>query len=428
MRHPNRPRPALVCLTVLCLLVAAAALRPRAGGAQVTSYTVTDLGTLGGPESKAFGVNNSGRVVGHSQPAPGSSLPFAWMGGAMTNMNSFGGTDGGAAYAVNESGYAVGNAAVSNNNAHVFVWSDIFGKKDLGTLGGVFATAFDINDANQIVGQSEIGQLIDRGFVWDSANGMRQITTLGGNSSAARGINNLGQIVGYSATRTGQTHAFLLSDGTMTDLGTLGTGSLSFAYEINDAGQVVGYSTTSTGGISPVFHAFLYTKEGGMQDLGALPGTSGRSVAYDINAGGEVVGYSEIARGVSRAFVWDSVNGMRDLNDLTAGSNWTLLEARSINNRGQIVGFGTNPSGFLHAFLLTPVRDGPPADEPAPCITAQSAITLPAPAPVQLPNKNRKALPLSPRPFTRGTAGQGVSKRTGKGGTETQDFISEPEP
>jgi probable HAF family extracellular repeat protein len=46
---------------------------------------------------------------------------------------------------------------------------------------------------------------------------------------------------------------------------------------------------------------------------------------------------------------------MRDLNGLVpAGSGWVLTEARAINDNGSIVGFGINPSGATHAFLLTP--------------------------------------------------------------------------
>ena len=53
--------------------------------------------------------------------------------------------------------------------------------------------------------------------------------------------------------------------------------------------------------------------------------------------------------------VWDDTNGMRNLNNLLpAGSGWTLTRATDINNDGFITGFGTNGSGDVRAFLLTP--------------------------------------------------------------------------
>ncbi len=48
---------------------------------------------------------------------------------------------------------------------------------------------------------------------------------------------------------------------------------------------------------------------------------------------------------------------MHDLNDLiVSASGWVLNSANAINDLGQIVGNGTNPSGQTHAFLLNPVQ------------------------------------------------------------------------
>jgi probable HAF family extracellular repeat protein len=46
---------------------------------------------------------------------------------------------------------------------------------------------------------------------------------------------------------------------------------------------------------------------------------------------------------------------MQNLNSLVkADPGWTLIEARGVNNAGQIVAIGENSDGSLHAFLLTP--------------------------------------------------------------------------
>ena len=44
-------------------------------------------------------------------------------------------------------------------------------------------------------------------------------------------------------------------------------------------------------------------------------------------------------------------------NLLVPGSGWVLTSAAAINDNGQIVGEGEGPSGYPHAFLLTPVPE-----------------------------------------------------------------------
>jgi probable HAF family extracellular repeat protein len=89
-----------------------------------------------------------------------------------------------------------------------------------------------------------------------------------------------------------------------------------------------------------------------------LFGTS--SKAWAINDAGQVVGSSGSQ---SQAFLWDSQNGMRNLNNLldpTTGAGWVITGARGINAAGQIVGTGTNAAfSRPHALLLTPVPQQP---------------------------------------------------------------------
>ena len=78
-------------------------------------------------------------------------------------------------------------------------------------------------------------------------------------------------------------------------------------------------------------------------DLGTLSGTF--SFGRDIDDDGQIVGEATLLDGSSHAFVWDSTNGMVDLNDyLTGGSGWTLQNAWNINASGNIAGSGSNGS------------------------------------------------------------------------------------
>ena len=393
------PMPYLLALT-LCFI----ALPPSSTG-QGLPYFVTDLGTLGGSESKAFAVNRTGRVAGQSTVSLGSSvsLPFTWNTSTLTNIGSLGGA-GGSAYAVNNLGYAVGAADTSTNESHPYIWSDIFGKKDLGIPGSQFGIALDINNANQLVGQYEIsasGSIQDRAFIWDSVNGFQPIATLGGTSNAAVGINDSGLIVGFSSVANGDTHGFLLSGGVLTDIPTLG-GHLGIANKINDGGQVVGYSTLPSTSANPPYHAFLWTPGNAPANLGTLGGN--RSIAWDINTSGQVVGSDELADGTSHAFIYTPESGMVDLNTLVPGSGWTLTQARGINDKGQIAGFGVNPSGAVHGFLLTVAIDEIPGGEPPPCFNSPTApiILLPRTNDVLLrPGPIRSGRKVAPAIFGR---------------------------
>jgi probable HAF family extracellular repeat protein len=68
-----------------------------------------------------------------------------------------------------------------------------------------------------------------------------------------------------------------------------------------------------------------------------------------------VVGFSFLpGTNVSHAFLWQG-GVLTDLNGLLSnGAGWTLTVATAVNPGGQIVGYGTDPDGLTHAFLLTP--------------------------------------------------------------------------
>src|SRR5258708_23797221 len=92
---------------------------------------------------------------------------------------------------------------------------------------------------------------------------MTALGTLGGSWSIAYAITDQNQIAGQGYTRGNRAaHAFRLSSGQMVDLGTLG-GSSSWGLAINNSGTVVGYGTPR----SKVYHAFISTHSGTMQDL-----------------------------------------------------------------------------------------------------------------------------------------------------------------
>jgi probable HAF family extracellular repeat protein len=344
MKSALRPRRPAHSLRRTPLRLAVERLEDRC----LLSYMVTDLGTLGGMDSYAYGINNQGQVVGESRVAGDVRVhAFLWQGGVMTDLGTFGGPDS-SAYGINDAGQVVGSADVVSNVYHAFLWDSSLGLQDLGTLGGTNSSASAINNHGQIVGSSDTsGTYTGHAFLYDAGQ-MTNLGTLGGPTSDAAAINDAGQIVG-SADTIDPSHspdAFLLSQGQMNDLGTLPGGYFSFATGINAAGEVCGWSSVPLA----YSHAFVY-KRGVMIDIGTLfggRGTPNYANAYAINDAGQVVGESSF-----KPFLY-SAGTMTDLNELIpSDSGWYLLSAHGINNAGQIVGFGDHNAAY-HAFLLTP--------------------------------------------------------------------------
>jgi uncharacterized membrane protein len=187
-----------VCLLVFALLPAVAVRRGRAQG---PTYTVTEVGTLGGPQSNANGMNNCGSVVGDSLPANSlSNHPFYYDGSQPVDMGTFGGGSG-TATAVNFSGEACGAADLSNGTTHPFVWTKSGGKTeiDISAIGGPFSSgwAYGINDSGVVVGIINTTSLVDVGFVWQQSTGIQSVQSFpGGGTSEAYAVNNAGRSSG----------------------------------------------------------------------------------------------------------------------------------------------------------------------------------------------------------------------------------------
>ena len=324
----------------LFILVGMAVLSIGVTAAHATTYSLTALGTLGGTYSAAYGINDSGQVVGESSIA-GNSATYAteWTNGIPTDLGTLGGTHS-TALAINASGQVAGYSfTAGNSDSHAMLWTGVTATD----LGGTVAAARGINAIGQIAGQSGFGGNNPHAALWNGTTP----TDLGvGLQSFAYGINASGQVVGIYRTAGGNDHAALWNGTSSTDLGTLG-GTDSWATGINDTGEVVGYSRTT--GNSDI-HATLWngTTSVDLAPLGA------RSEAFGINLSEQVVGYSTSANGQVRATLWDG-GSIIDLNTvLDSTDGWTLAYAEAINNSGQIVGYGVNGLGQTEAFLLTP--------------------------------------------------------------------------
>jgi len=330
---------------VIRILTILAVMTTPAAFAQVM-YSVSDLGTLGGSTSAATCVNSSGQIAGYAYTT-NDSHAFLWSGGNMTDLGTLPGGHSSVAYGINNSGQVVGSCNDSNDTEQAILYTGGT-MTELGTNG---SCANGINDSGQVVGWR--GSYV---IGWNGG-GVGDLGSLFGGgyeviSSSAAGINNNGQIVGtasgYDADEESQRGpvAFLYSGGTVVNLGSLYSGP-SYGVAINNKGQVVGNAAAKYTNYSWLYDAFFWNSNL-MTDLGTL-GTNNSSSANAINNNGQVVGKSG-----GHAFIW-SAGRMTDLNSLIPNnSGWTLQSANGINDGGEIVGVGINPSGLTHAYLLFP--------------------------------------------------------------------------
>jgi probable HAF family extracellular repeat protein len=352
---------------------------------------VTDLGALPPSEencSNAGAVNASGESAGTSEidevdPVLGVKEIRAvlWKQGEIINLGTLGGrVSVGSVGGINNRGQVVGAATnaildpfsflyslAGNSNGtqtRAFLWQHGV-MQDLGTLGGPDAWAFFVNERSQIAGQSYTnstpnpvtGIPTQDPFLWEDGR-MIDLGTLGGTLGVPSALNNRGQVIGTS-NLAGDNIAdpFLWDRGKLIDLftDTIG-GNPILAFAINDRGEIVGAAAFP----NAPFDAFLWRK-GLATDLGHLDNCS--SLAFGINSHGQVVGGTfSCADGThSRAFLWEN-GSMVDLNTLIPhNSDFRVVEAEAINDRGEIAGNGVPPGVSPadvntkgHAFLLIP--------------------------------------------------------------------------
>lgn len=320
----------------------------------VGAYEVVDLGPLAAVESRAMGINQAGDFTGFTRDEG-----FIDAGGVVTRLKL-----------VRSSGGSVQTTGI--NDAGVVslnIGTDAYLYQDGEYRRLPFLSPFNqrslvrgLNNAGLAVGHSRADGSGDHATLFREGQAV-DLGTLGGQESDATAINNAGVVVGWSQVPGGGRAFRWTSESGMEGLPGVEGRPISQAWAINDAGVIAGLWADFNGGLG----LLLWGPEG-VVEMGRFD--IGESRPYGINGSNQVVGVS-----ARRAFLWQT-NRLHDLNDLIVeGSPWTLMEARGINDAGQIVGFGllgaVDPTP--HAFLLNP-NPGPARTNRAPRVTVVQPV------------------------------------------------------
>jgi len=349
---------------VLITVGLASILAHTASAAIPQHYRMTDLGTLGGPESSAEAINNASppQVTGTSWLSDNyRRRAFIYTaGGSMISIDIADQTTFG--LGINDAGDVVGS---SDQGGFVYRNGVVTMLPPVSDTFTENQAAASINNNGVITGWAYAPTLDNtppHAFRYSLAdNSMVDLGTLGEQSTYSEGlaINLSGQIAGDVQDTTGWLQQAMFFDGAMSDIDAFSNSTYSYAVDLNDDAKVVGAISLALGNGYFDYPAFVYDHNNGatMTLLPHLPGSSW-SEAHGINNLGQVVGNS-LSGWDPHAVLW-SDNQVVDLNTMLEPSPLTpyvvLARAEDINENGWIIANGYDTRTWkTHAYLLEPV-------------------------------------------------------------------------
>jgi|GEM_PF-5370922 len=248
-----------------------ALLFPPTGATVPTSYTVQDIGNLGGTVTHVTALSNTGYATGYSEVPGPANHAFVYHAGTMTDIGVLQFDVRSIGSSVNNNGVVVGESLNASAETHPFVYTAAHGyqqvatpdHRNIGVLTG-------INDGEVMVGYYETTTHEIHSFNDLMDNSTYDLTTLAGVQGTAEAVNNSFAVVGDSSPTGGWSY---VGETTYSSLPNHGGKQNNFIRAVNDGGVIVGADLFGTH-----LHAVSYTN-GIEKDLGAL----GDAHVVDLN-------------------------------------------------------------------------------------------------------------------------------------------------
>ena len=221
-----------------------------------------------------------------------------------------------------------------NANTRAFLWEGVIKPIPL-------SAAYGINDSMQVVGQAN-----GHAALWTAANGVTDLGNLPGfDTSAAIAINNLGQVLCNAHSATGEVRSFLwTAEGGIQDLGFFGNKA--------GVGRVLGSDGTVAGATLPVTagaaHWFTWT-----QGSGFHPSAIGTTILANTPPPAGITAPELLLSSdgyLLTGGMWIRLDYLIPSGLILGGTPLTVDKTCGMNENGQIIATHNN-----QAFLLTPM-------------------------------------------------------------------------
>ena len=265
----------------------ALALMATAVAAPRLTFKFTAVNIPGSTQVYAYGVSESGVVVGEYFDSSGLPHGFILKGKTVTRVDDPKGL-GTICQNISPNGLAIVGYYINSSGKNFGfllkgkTFTDILGPK-----GATTSVAFGVNDSGEVVGFYEDSNSKKHGFSWKSGK-YKTLNAPGSNGyTAATGINNSGTIVLYWDDTSGNFESSLYNGSIYKTINVPGTTN-SFAQAINTNGDVVYWCADSKGVHGALSQRGKYSKFD--DPLGV-----GETYGFGLNSHRQIVGSYSVA-------------------------------------------------------------------------------------------------------------------------------------